>query len=114
MPGPQRYEVSIWTSGPVGAGEVAERLRPLVDPLAGKIEVRTMPAGPAPVGPSSWRHAVCDPCWAKLYPALPPTRQDPPLVARCCWCDAQTRSGITVGRDPARVRCGGQHEAGGG
>jgi hypothetical protein len=55
------------------------------------------------------RHTICDSCWSRLRPDRTPVRViDPdlpePELERCCYCGAETRSGIYV-HDPAHDAC---------
>jgi hypothetical protein len=55
-------------------------------------------------------HAICAACWdTHRLPGLPAKTKAPPLET-CCYCEAPTRSGITVREDPKDVLCKGKHE----
>ncbi len=57
-------------------------------------------------------HAMCDDCWSRTQQARsgqPPTRTEDRAVQRCCFCGAETRSGMFMRQDPAGLRCGGRH-----
>jgi hypothetical protein len=56
-----------------------------------------------------WLHTVCDDCWAEGE-GWPVRRQPAQALEACCFCGAETRSGIHVRVHPDEVACRGQHE----
>lgn len=61
---------------------------------------------------SKFQHAICDECWERRNPDRLPVR----LMGsyrkeeRCCFCLAQTKSGIYVRENPADMPCNGVHD----
>lgn len=58
-------------------------------------------------------HVCCDICWSLRFPEKgDPKRSDDREEARpCCFCHANTKSGIKVNYEPvSEIRCKGDHE----
>ncbi|MGH9042659.1 MAG: hypothetical protein ACRDZ3_20785 [Acidimicrobiia bacterium] len=58
-------------------------------------------------GKGNWDHAMCPRCWGAEWGARQPARVDEGTPEICCFCGADTDSGIYVRRDPAVTPCQG-------
>lgn len=54
---------------------------------------------------SKWTHPICEGCWNERHPDRLATKiaEDIRDLERCCFCAAQTRSGIYVRHDPKKL-----------
>lgn len=55
----------------------------------------------------SWTHAVCDDCYAEMYPDRSLVRLIDDSMD-CCWCGKPTQGGY-LRFDPTTVACQGSH-----
>jgi len=53
---------------------------------------------------SKWTHAICDNCW-DAQSDMPPVKMKNPDTEICCFCGAETKSGIYIRCDPAEIAC---------
>lgn len=58
---------------------------------------------------SRWTHATCEKCWNERHPDREAIRTLDGTPEKCCWCSADTRSGIYVRSNPDLVPCLGEH-----
>lgn len=55
-------------------------------------------------------HALCHPCWDRLFPRQYPAHAvDAGEPEPCCSCGEPTRAGIYVRAEPAKLKCAGAH-----
>ena len=52
---------------------------------------------------SRWNHPMCQECWDETRGDAVPVRMLDPDPEVCCWCGADTRSGIYVRAHPHRI-----------
>lgn len=58
---------------------------------------------------SAWTHALCDLCYAAIFPGRSATRMNEPIREVCCECAQWTTSGIYYREDPKQMECLGDH-----
>lgn len=51
----------------------------------------------------TWTQPLCDDCWNRAHPGVPPVRLRQPDEERCCTCGARTKSGIYARINPKEV-----------
>ena len=51
----------------------------------------------------AWTHPMCNHCWLRIKGPTLPNRSDVKEMERCCFCDRDTDSGISVRLAPHLV-----------
>jgi hypothetical protein len=53
---------------------------------------------------AEWTHPICWVCWERRAPGKSPLRLRNPPPEKCCICGEETKSGIFIREDPAKVK----------